>query len=487
MASCRTPRPRSSSGLPAALLVFLGLLSALNTGSCDEQVPLILWTSEGVSYPRQSPPTGGHIVGQQQLATYLENALNVGPRNVVLFLQDKMSVEDFTMYGGAFGNKQDSVFPNLEGALMSSSSPLVLPAVSWPASNAVIGQLQDQLETSPLYMDPETLSQLRLNASSPALLVFRLPYGVGADLMSAKEILSGNDEVIGQVLSIMKTQSVPYTAIYTALRPSREAASLSMEAGVGGGRSLLQARGGHRERERERQQRIKEKAEIYGPVEFKEGDDTCILLWAKGLSVSILRSGRWEDHDLTPSTFGEGVSPKLHGSSCDTTRAKLVLSYENVLGHRSFKLIFAMSQRLYKVSARRWFTLDAVELEYDGTKATFNGSRNVYAPAEYSYRCESVTSFRWPLLVPRSSKDPANQWRVSFEDLQIQGFNVSGGEFSYASDCAGFFSAGIWMGLMTSLLMVLVLTYGLHMIMQLHTMDRFDDPKGPAISVPLTE
>lgn len=66
-----------------------------------------------------------------------------------------------------------------QGALMSSSSPLVLPAVSWPASSAVIGQLQDQLETSPLYMDPETLSQLRLNASSPALLVFRLPYGIG--------------------------------------------------------------------------------------------------------------------------------------------------------------------------------------------------------------------------------------------------------------------------------------------------------------------
>uniref|UniRef100_A0A672ZPB0 V-type proton ATPase subunit S1-like n=2 Tax=Sphaeramia orbicularis TaxID=375764 RepID=A0A672ZPB0_9TELE len=439
--------------------------------------------------PTQSPPTAGHIVGQQQLASYLEKALNVGPRNVVLFLQDKMSIEDFTMYGGAFGNKQDSVFPNLEGALRSSASSVVLPAVSWPASNAVIGQLQDQLETSPLYMDPETLSQLRLNASSPALLVFRLPYGIGADLMSAKEVLSGNDEVIGQVLSIMKTQAVPYTAIYTALRPSREAASLSLEAGVGGGRSLLQYRSPYkdRERERERQRRIKEKAGVYGPVEFKENENTCILLWAKGLSVSILRSGNWEDHDLTSSTFGEGASPKLHGSSCDKTKARLVLNYENVLGHRSFKLIFGMSQRYYKVSARRWFTLDIVELEYDGTKATFNGSRNIYAPAEYSYRCELVTSFRWPLLVPRSSKDPSNQWRVTFEDFQIQGFNVTGSDFSYASDCAGFFSPGIWMGLMTSLLMVLVLTYGLHMIMQLRTMDRFDDPKGPAISVPQTE
>lgn len=44
-----------------------------------------------------------------------------------------------------------------------------------------------------------------------------------------------------------------------------------MEAGLGGGRSLLQARGGYRERERERerQRKTKEKAGIYSPVEFK--------------------------------------------------------------------------------------------------------------------------------------------------------------------------------------------------------------------------
>lgn len=40
-----------------------------------------------------------------------------------------------------------------------------------------------------------------------------------------------------------------------------------MEAGLGGGRSLLQARGGYRERERQR--RIKERAGVYAPVQFK--------------------------------------------------------------------------------------------------------------------------------------------------------------------------------------------------------------------------
>lgn len=43
-----------------------------------------------VPTPPQSLPTAGHIVGQQQLASYLERTLSLGPRNVVLFLQDKV-------------------------------------------------------------------------------------------------------------------------------------------------------------------------------------------------------------------------------------------------------------------------------------------------------------------------------------------------------------------------------------------------------------
>lgn len=58
----------------------------------------------------------------------------------------------------------------------------------------------------------------------------------------------------------------------------------------------------------------------------QEGDETCILLWARGLSVSILRSGSWKEQNLTPFTFGEGVSPKLHGSSCDKTKSRYFIA-----------------------------------------------------------------------------------------------------------------------------------------------------------------
>ncbi|XP_063064137.1 ATPase H+ transporting accessory protein 1a [Engraulis encrasicolus] len=469
-------------------VVFVFLCCAASFGKCNDQVPLIMWTSAGSTLGSQTPPAAGHIVSTSQLESYLQTALTNSPHNVLLFLQDKLSMDDFTMYGGVFGNKQESSFSSLEVALQSSS-PLLLPSVARPAAASVTGMLQEQLDTAPLYMDPETLAQLRLNASVAALLVFRLPYATSADMMSAKEVLSGNDEVIGQVLSIMHNQAVPYTAVYTGLQPSRVIEDASLDIQSVGGRSLLQSRR-YKNRNRE-EQKEKEKAGVaYPPLEFKESESPekpCIMLWAENLTVSILRENKWSRADLSKETFGESATVTLHGSFCNETHSSLALNYKEVLGFNTFKIIFVMSQRMYKVSARRWFTMDEVVLEYEGKKATFNGSRSIYAPAEYSYRCEVVTSHRYPQLVPRTSKDAANQWKLSFSDFQIQGFSLSGKDFSYASDCAGFFTPGIWMGLLTSLLMVLILTYGLHMIMQLRTMDRFDDPKGPAISVPQTE
>eukprot|EP00061_Rhincodon_typus_P002991 g19015.t1 len=139
-----------------------------------------------------------------------------------------------------------------------------------------------------------------------------------------------------------------------------------------------------------------------------------------------------------------------------------------------------MSNRLYKVSGKWWFTLDQVEVYLDNDRASFNVTQ-VYAPAMYSYHCKRVAQDEVASsILPWSSS--TRLWDVIFDDFQIQGFGVKGMHFSYASDCAGFFTPAIWMGLLTTLLMVFILTYGLHMITNLKTMDHFDDPKGPSIS-----
>lgn len=93
-----------------------------------------------------------------------------------------------------------------------------------------------------------------------------------------------------------------------------------------GGRSLLQyyrnkgSRRGDRERERERD---RGGSETYPPVEFKEKDSPCILLWAENLTVSFRSEGStWKRHDLSAQTFGEGASVKLDGSSCSASNSK---------------------------------------------------------------------------------------------------------------------------------------------------------------------
>ncbi|XP_036447220.1 V-type proton ATPase subunit S1b [Colossoma macropomum] len=451
---------RSVSVLKMAFISLLFILISLS--SCRAQVPLIVWTSEGNSLPALSEPSAGEIVSGGKLVSYLKSALTTSPHNVVLFLQDKLSIDDFTVYGGVFGNKQDSVFVNLESAL-ETSAHLVLPALAWSAAKSVEELFQEELGIPALHIEPAGLAQLQLSSSQPSLLVISLPHTTGTQ---SKEPLRKNDETIGDVLTLLKSRGVPYTAVYTGLRPSHvtEDTPISNTRGFSG-RSLLQTL-----------------SAVKPPVIFNSTTSgPCILFWADRLSVAHENE---PPVDLAPLTFNNTIN--LAGSFCNETVSRLVLNYRNVLGFQSFQVIFTMHKIFFPVSARNWMVMEHVELNYDGQTALFNGSRGINTPAEYSFHCQRVSNTESPLLVPSSATDNATQWTLLFTDFQIQSFNVTG-NFAYASDCASFFTPGIWMGLLTTLLMVFILTYGLHMIMQLRTMDRFDDPKGPAISVPQNE
>ena len=77
-----------------------------------------------------------------------------------------------------------------------------------------------------------------------------------------------------------------------------------------------------------------------------------------------------------------------------------------------------MTKRYFPVSARNWTLLEQVRLVYDGQVATFNGSRGIYSPAEYSFHCQSVSSTRYPLLVPNNVTD--NTPTIQFTDFQVE-------------------------------------------------------------------
>ncbi|NWT52227.1 VAS1 ATPase, partial [Erythrocercus mccallii] len=406
----------------------------------------------------------GQVVSAQELTVLLQPLFTQNSRNLVLFLQDRLSIDDFTYFSESYGNKN----PFQNEILQSSPSSLVLPAVDCKATRYLLSVLQESGDWKLTNLTNLSISQLEVNASNPNLLVVQLqPLSSDLKEISTMEAIAENDKIIGRVTMDLQERGIHFSVIYTAVRPSRISRRTDVVAGLR--RQLMAAE--------------EEDSLSYPPLNVTTGNYTCILFYASNFSLKANRSVLI---DLTNATFlTQNVD--ISASECSDSNTTLSLKYTNpVNGISSLEIRFLMTNKFYEVSARKWFTLDSVEIVQDGEKfAKFNVS-GISAPAEYSFHCQLVgTSNLYPArLVPSNE---AKNWDVFISELQIQGFNIINNQFSYASDCTGFFTPGIWMGLVTSIILLWILTYGIHMIMQLTTNSRFDDPKGPALSVPQTE
>jgi hypothetical protein len=75
--------------------------------------------------------------------------------------------------------------------------------------------------------------------------------------------------------------------------------------------------------------------------------------------------------------------------------------------------------------------------------------------------------------------------------FQVQPFfktlNESEMVFGDSFNCVGFFSVPIWSGLFVVFILLSITFYGIMMMMDIRTMDRFDDPKGKTITINAAE
>ncbi|XP_027495705.1 V-type proton ATPase subunit S1 [Corapipo altera] len=453
------------STAPAPLLCTLAMLFKMSLSV--DHVPMLLWSTQRSQWNPDPAMHEGHVVSAQELTVLLQSLFTQNSRNLVLFLQDRLSVDDFTYLSESYGNKNP--FQNVQEILQSSPSSLVLPAVDCEATRYLLSFLQESGDWKLTNVTNLNVSQLEVNASEGNLLVVQLqPLVSGLKEISTLEAIAENDKIIRKVTMDLQERGIHFSVIYTAVRPSRISRRTNVVAEL---RRQLMA--------------TEEEDDLsYPPLNMTTGNYTCILFYASNFS---LKANSSVFVDLTNATFVT-QNVDISASECSDSNTTLSLKYTKpVNGISSLEIRFLMTSKFYEVSARQWSTLDSVEIIQDGEKfAKFNVSV-ISAPAEYSFHCQLVgTSNLYPArLVPANNE--AKNWDVFISRLQIQGFNIENNQFSYASDCTGFFTPGIWMGLVTSLILLWILTYGIHMIMQLTTNSRFDDPKGPALSVPQTE
>jgi V-type H+-transporting ATPase S1 subunit len=99
---------------------------------------------------------------------------------------------------------------------------------------------------------------------------------------------------------------------------------------------------------------------------------------------------------------------------------------------------------------------------------------DIYFPFNFSYHCskESIFSYK--------NKETKEEISLKIFNLQVQ---MDTKKFNDAYDCVGFMSIPIWTGIFVTSILAIIMIWGLTMIMDIRTMDRFDDPKGKTITI----
>ncbi|XP_063329861.1 ATPase H+ transporting accessory protein 1 like a [Pelmatolapia mariae] len=210
------------------------------------------------------------------------------------------------------------------------------------------------------------------------------------------------------------------------------------------------------------------------PLKVLSDGQPCLLFQARKLS---LRYDKQKHLDLTERAFSPQKPVDTSQSVCRKDKATLVMRFGDVEDLKGLSIRLQLSNTFYESSGQWWFSVDSVSLLYNiSEEAVFNASE-VYAPASSSYRCIHVSSLERysALLLPGT--DQARRWSITFTDFQIQAFSVTSGKFSPASDCTTFLTPAILMGLVTSLILLLVLAYALHMLIHLKHIEHDEEHK----------
>ncbi|XP_055837734.1 V-type proton ATPase subunit S1 [Episyrphus balteatus] len=112
------------------------------------------------------------------------------------------------------------------------------------------------------------------------------------------------------------------------------------------------------------------------------------------------------------------------------------------------------------------------------------------APTDFSYSCGNLTLESKQKKLAEGEK-PEKVRMILWNSLQMQApfNNETSNDFKFGDAwyCVGFFSSGILAGLFVVFILLGIMSVGICWMLDINTMDRFDDPKGKTITINVNE
>lgn len=186
--------------------------------------------------------------------------------------------------------------------------------------------------------------------------------------------------------------------------------------------------------------------------------------------------GEEEQIDIVDLTVTEETAAVVEGSTGDETAERLLVVLSTVGPTPVHTLSFNITG-----SGGYW---QADEFDFDGVRLLLQ-HHTIATLTGFSFHCTPDIRF----VVASTGAAHELRWtglqmQAFFGDLDADNNSTVFGE---AWDCVGFTSAGIWGGLFVTILMLVILSIGISWMMEIRTMDRFDDAKGKTITVNTNE
>jgi len=194
--------------------------------------------------------------------------------------------------------------------------------------------------------------------------------------------------------------------------------------------------------------------------------------------------------------IGGGSLRSVNGN-CANRTGSIELRYEDITD-KDGRVVLANLTLVWDLSysaQSQWWNVISVELSVEGKitgdkllAANWTGSvlRSVAmgAPKTFSYACSAPDR----LTYAEVDGEQKTIYGLQFQNLHLQPFEVTrgrraGGFTDNVDDCAAFFSAGAWMSILTGLTLLSVLLFGIVMMANMSTVNRFDDPKGKSLII----
>lgn len=407
-------------------LVFITL--SADICSSKEHVPVYMWGTKTTFI--QSPAL--HRISEESFKHTLSEKLQDNPV-IVVFAEHTLSPEDFAHHD----SNGITPFENLHDFLKTSSFDY-LPYVQNP-----IGAIKELGKG----VTEVSLASLLHHFEIPKNEILIVDLNDAKDNEQRIQMLKRHDSAIATIFGQLLQNNDNILLIYTSHHTSWLTPEAVKHRNV---RSLLQDKNETAE---------SPKTLDASPTKLKEDDDTrgligdCknLLLYVSSTPLLSTDSGQ---------TFTE---EKLKVTNCEKKDKNITFNLTNE-NKVNFNFEIILQDDGY------WKLQNVLNDAHD-----YTWKADISAPIGFSYHCFNVSfqSENEILILPGLQIEP-------FEEEDQHNFND-------AYDCIGFTSIPIWTGIFVTVILLLILTFGITFIMDIKTMDKFDDAKGKTITINASE